>query len=109
MSKIYCEIVADYGDDDNVRSLNVVDSNYHLEIIRKFAKLISESSDTPFAKNWDVKVSSTVPYELYVISEKASEKELSIFEEYVPWHERGIHTIKSINLLVVTHEENLLS
>lgn len=48
------------------------------------------------------------PYEIYVDSGKLTEEEFYFFDEMVPYGEHGVHTIESIELLIVAEERSLL-
>ena len=47
------------------------------------------------------------PHKMYVETGILTEEQVQIFDEYVPYGEYGVHTIESIEILVVAEEEKL--
>lgn len=84
------------------------DCPHNLETFRKIGQVIKESKQ---GHNWNtsdyINKDEKVPEELY--RDVLNKDEIAWFDEnFIPSGEHGIHTIKSIIILEVGSEENLL-
>lgn len=115
MSKLYLEITADSRDSDYVTSRNEIST----DLIMKFMPLI-EAIKKQKGHNWNTsdyrgyENDPSIMYKEFMIKDSSkSEYEcdndlVTIFGQFVPFGENGVHTIKNINLIEVVKEERLL-
>jgi hypothetical protein len=117
MSKLYLEITADSRDSDYVTSRNEIST----DLIMKFMPLI-EAIKKQKGHNWNTtdyrgyENEPSIMYKEFMVKclpENENEYEcfndlVTIFGQFVPYGENGVHTIKNINLIEVVKEERLL-
>lgn len=116
--KQYILIKADTNDADYINSKHDISdiSSEDIENIKSVVNAIKEYTNDKSIKyqkwNWWMMESSKKdrpsPTELYVDSGKCTQKALDYFDDLCPSDEFGIHSIKSVEILIVQEEIKLL-
>jgi hypothetical protein len=100
-------IQADTNDADYVYNIQYI-SDEEIKIIQKLVELIKTAPKDRygFCHNWanSEYSSDPGPKEMY----KLSDDEYYVYDDYIPNGEHGIHTIKSIRILDVENDIDLL-
>jgi hypothetical protein len=112
--KKYILIEADYNDGDYVQSKHEI-TDEEIELIKPVAEAIEEfdkiTNRFSGGYNWatkDIAEKGKAPHDLYVLTGKITEEQYDLFSDFTPSSEYGIHTIESIEILVVQEEIKLL-
>lgn len=98
-------IKADTNDADYITSENLVQKG-DIKIIQKVCEVLRVGK---WHHNWvtnDYCTEKESPWNAY--KDELTEYEIDVFNEYVPYGEYGIHTIKSVELREITVLEKLL-
>lgn len=97
---------ADYVQQSEIIDMSTSDGAEYLEIVKKVAKMLTETAGK-FEYNWpEYEGSDTGIFEQY--SEYLSEDELCTFSDmFVPSAENGVHSIKEIQVMQVSNIKQL--
>lgn len=102
-------VIADTNDADYVSSIikeNKQPSYFSPKNLTRFKRIV-EVVKKEDRHNWDnSEFGGTTPKIMY--EEVLTEDDIDFFEEYLPYGEYGIHTIKSVEIYTVISEEVLL-
>lgn len=116
----YIRIIADTNDADYIEAFNVIEEEVLNKIlplingIKEFKpyEVIDKNSQKRIHRHnyptYDVRTDMGEKYPFQIYENICSEKIISLFEQYIPYGEYGIHTITSIEIFEVTNVEKLL-
>ena len=113
--KKYIYVTADTNDADYISEKNEI-TDEEIELIKPVIKAIKDYTEDSSIKhqiwNWWViygsRKENPTPQQLYVDTGKCSKEAFDRFSELVPYNEGGVHTIESVEIMVVLEEIKLL-
>lgn len=116
--KKYLIVTADQNDADYITEKSSINDK-QLKLIEPVIKALQERKKLfEKDKNWSLRHNwvsgersrgNDTPEDLYVKTGLLTKKQIALFNEYIPYGENGIHTIISVEVLVVQEEETLFS
>ena len=113
--KKYIYVTADTNDADYISEKNEI-TDEEIELIKPVIKAIKDYTEDSSIKhqiwNWWViygsRKENPTPQQLYVDTGKCSQEAFDKFRELVPYNEHGVHTIESVEIIIVQEEIKLL-
>ncbi len=105
--KKYIIIKADFNDADYVTEKTEITDD-QIEIIKTVVKAIKNSKEDCNWGSGEYCETETTPNEQYIETGILTQQQVDLFQGFVPCCEYGIHTIETVDILVVQEEISLL-